>query len=212
MVFKAASYIRFIKNKSKILLVTRERGVYTLGLKNKAVKFLQQINKIAMPSSFDFLYPRLVVASKLEQKVLLIDLKSKKDQLFETDFHYLCLHQKGLIISRNFFVDIYLDSEEKPITVRTPLRKIRFGGVYPDHPSVCYFFGEGMLLLLKNLFSGNAKYLENNTLPVKKKIITKELPRVYQPVVGPHSLGFIGIDFKEMLTQIDNPIISKKIF
>lgn len=59
-----------------------------------------------------------------------------------------------------------------------------------------------MLLTVKHLFSRNDKYFENNDLPVKKKISTKETTRIYQVTLSPTTLGLIPIDFKEMLQSI----------
>lgn len=83
--------------------------------------------------------------------------------------------------------------------------------MYPDS-NIWFAVGDGMLLLVKHLFSRNDKYFENAEIPVKKKMLTRETTRVYQAIHTPKDLGLIPVDFKEMLQGIENPIISKKIF
>ena len=59
-----------------------------------------------------------------------------------------------------------------------------------------------MLLMVKHLFNRNDKYFENNELPVKKKMGTKETTRIFQTILSPKGIGLIPIDFKEMLQNI----------
>lgn len=65
-----------------------------------------------------------------------------------------------------------------------------------------YGCGEGLILLVKHLFTRNDKYFSNPELLVKKKLTTKETPRIYQVVQTRENLGLIPVDFKEMLEEI----------
>lgn len=78
MTFKPAIFMRFIRNKSKLLVVTRDTKVYVLDLIKSKEKFILQVNSLSIPSDFDFKYPRLILGSKLEQKVSVIDLVKKE--------------------------------------------------------------------------------------------------------------------------------------
>lgn len=73
--FKASRYIKFIKHKLKVVVFTKEGGIYLINLKNKAIKLIETLKNVFLPSDFDFDYPRMIVGSKLDEKIVLIDLK-----------------------------------------------------------------------------------------------------------------------------------------
>ena len=112
------------------------------------------------------------MASKIEEKVVIINMKEKKKQLIESQFHLAQLHSKGWLISKNFGLDVYIEGQQRVLNLRIPLRKVRFGGIYPG-TNIWFGCGDGMLLMVKHLFNRNDKYFTNNELPVKKKMGTK---------------------------------------
>ena len=99
-------------------------------------------------------------------------MKEEKKQLIESKFHLAQLHEKGLLINKDFSLELYIEGQQRVINVRIPLRRVRFGALYP-RSTVWVGCGDGMLLMVKHLFNRNDKYFENNELQVKKKMATK---------------------------------------
>lgn len=75
MKFKPAKFIRFVSYKMKILVYTTDGGIYLINLKNKSTKFLDSLKELVLPSDFDYNYPNLLVASKIEEKIVIVNVK-----------------------------------------------------------------------------------------------------------------------------------------
>lgn len=81
--------------------------------------------------------------------------------MIEGKYHFCQFHEKGFLINKDFKLELHINDEQRVLDVRIPLRRIRFGGIYPG-TTLWFGVGEGIILLVKHLFGRNDKYFENN--------------------------------------------------
>lgn len=155
------------------------------------------------------------MASRLEDKLVLYNLADGEVvKLIERPFHFVQIHNKGLIVGGEFSLTVFVSSSEEPyareFTIPVPIRKLRFGGDVPDRKEYWFGVGDGKAVFIHRLFRNNNKLIEGKC-ESKKSLRLRKIPTVYQMLDHGHRLTFVGIDFRQMVGKLENPVLAKKI-